>query len=490
MRLRHLSSSRLLALVFSLLLPSCAIELSDCSGPLVGTKTLFSIRQDRFLEGPRGFLVLPNPIDSQKLQLFDFNASTFQSAQEGVGLPRLQSASQLENSFVKVSADATGNNLVSPQNLNDASRDIKSPQYGQVMAYHSITSIQDYVQSLGFQLDRSKPIHVRVDADPEASSPNAFYTHNKYTNDPHTIELVGDAPYPFWADRDTFWHEFGHFFNESLTMNQGIDDAGDSGATFTEGAALHECLADYLAETASDRGYTGRWLAKNFSNEIPLGFPLRSALALEDNKNHYSNISRFMSSEGVPDTYSVAEWCSRVLWDIRTQFVKEDKETGSFYSDRVVFSAFSLLGENASILEFKKALQEADKTTHCGLHQASIEKAFSSRGFKEDIKKVGQPIELSELQVNQLDSSEYSIAFSLSNSNRSLARNVRVELLSDNPSYIPLTYFQGYGDFEAGQRAQNIPALTFQASRITRARLYLKVFFENGPETFYPVDLN
>jgi len=490
MKARHLRLS-LTALGFLLFLPSCAIQLSDCSGPIVGTQTLFSIRKDQFLEGPRGFLVLPNPIDSQKLQLFDFNASTFRNAQEGVGLPRLlQNTNQLESSLVKVSADGSGNNILSPQSLSEASSDVNSPLYGQVMAYHAITSIQDYVQSLGFQIDRSKKIHVKVDANPRASAPNAFYTHQKHSSEPHTIELVGRARYPFWADRDAFWHEFGHFFNESLTLSQGVDDAGDSGSTYTEGAALHECLADYLAETASDRGYTGRWLAKNFENEIPLGFPLRSALPLNDDKNDFRNVSRFISSEGVPDTYAVAEWCSRVLWDIRSQFVKEDKQTGSFYSDRVVFSAFSMLGENASLSEFRSALLEADQDLHCGLHQASIGKAFSSKGFREDNKKATQPLQLADIQLNQFETSQFRVSFSITNPNRGLARNVRVELISDHSSFVPLTYFQGYGDLEAGQRAQNIPGVTFHSSSSLKARLYLKVFYENGPETYYPLDLN
>ena len=234
-------------------LSSCAIQLEDCAGPLLNTQNLLSIQANRFFEGPQAYLVLPNPIDSPQLKLFDIsqlNESNFRSAQLGVGLPELQNFSALENSFLKVRLNSIGDSpdkLVGVSELSAASKDVTHPKYSQVMAYHGISAITDYVESLGFSVDRSRELYVMVrsypNPDPEPNAlpqepskeMNAYYVHNTYSRKPRYIQLFGDVKYPLGADRDVFWHEFGHLFNESITANRGIDDASERGAIFMEG---------------------------------------------------------------------------------------------------------------------------------------------------------------------------------------------------------------------------------------------------------------
>lgn len=517
-----------------LLSSSCKVELKECAGAPLETSSLQQFKEGRFLTGPQAYLVLPNPIDSPRLNLFSFSSSTFRNAQQGVGLPNLGGEVGLENGFVRVRRYNRYDDLsllANKYDLNLASQEIRDSKYSQVMAYHAITSITDYVEKLGFRVDKSRNLFVMVQSadDPEragttstSTQVNAYYTHNQNSpGKPRLIQIFGDNQnqYPLGADRDVFWHEFGHLFNESLTASKGIDEATEQGALYTEGGALHECLADYLSESASDKGYIGRWAAKNMSH-IPPGNPLRSAIAMNDGKNNFSSVSNYDSSaptpdQGAPDKYEVAEWCSRVLWDIRSQFVKEDPKTGALFSDRTVFSAVGLLGKNASVSEFRRALLTSDQQLHCGLHQNSIKKAFSSRGFTETQGALSKGLTIQARAVGFKDSSsgvqtvtpnlsadEIGFQIVINNPNVTVARNVRLELLATDAAVIPYREVQGFGDLGAGGSIRLISnnyqdffaSVTFsldsQYSVGKRSvKVYLRVSVENGPETILPVEI-
>lgn len=519
-----------LLFAISLLSCSCAIQLEDCAGPLVNTQNLLSIQADRFLEGPQAYLVLPNPIDSPRLKLFDIsqlNESSFRSAQLGVGLPELQNSMALENSFLKVRLNSrfdSAEKLVKLSELNSASNDVQDPKYSQVMAYHGISAITDYVESLGFSIDRSRELYVMVrsneDPDSQTLSPptqdiNAYYVHNTYHPEkPRYIQLFGNVNYPLGADRDVFWHEFGHLFNESLSANRGIDDASERGASYMEGGAIHECIADYLSESASNKPYIGKWAARNIS-QIPAGQPLRSALNQKDGKDLFGSVNTFQND--IPEKYHVAEWCTRVLWDIRSQFEKEDSKTGKLFSDRVLFSAVSLLGKNASFSQLREAILYSDQQLHCGLHQTSIKKAFSSRGFQENVPALSEPLIIQAQPIgfkkegNEIlrvapSSQSDEILFSLvmSNPTNRLARNVRLELLSNDPAVLVYANVQGFGDLparssirvgEGGAYTDHLSSVSFGVdpqylNGRNRIKVFLKITIENGPSTLKPVEVN
>ena len=520
----NLRSGKFLRIIWLLSLPlfflsSCALDLSDCAGPLVNTEKLLQMQDEKFLVGPQAFLVLPNPIDSNRLKSFQLNSSTFQSAQEGVGLPNLQSHSALENSFLKVRLhtryDSTST-LVNQSSLSSASRDFKDPQYSQVMAYHAITSIMDFVKSLGFSVDQSRELFVLVRSfeNPEdlnssegTQQPNAYYVHNKdHPTKPRYIQLFGNIQYPLGADRDMFWHEFGHLFNESLTASRGIDEASDQGAYYTEAGAIHECIADYLAESAGQKGDIGRWFQKNRNN---LGQPLRSAISVNDDKNQFSSVSTFSASLGIPDKYRVAEWCSRVLWDLRSQFLKEDKKSGALFADRAIFSAVSLLGKNTSMTELRTALINADKNLHCGLHQKSIQKAFAVKGLLENPAALTRALTLNVTPVGVSESgspvaptsaaNEIYFLATISNPNGVVARNVRLEVVSSkDPAVLVLQKMQGFGDLPGGQTVKitqtdqtvSVSLDGRYTSGRKKVQLLLRVLSENGPITTIPVELN
>jgi len=519
--------------LLSFLLSSCGMRRSQTNSAPINLgafdfQALQNIRLDRFFEGPQAYLVIPNPIDSTQLRAFDFSQAAFQRAQSGVGLPGLQSGSSLDNSFLKVRVHHrfdSADQLVRPQDLSSASLNIQDPKYSQVMAYHALTSVSDYVKALGFTIDKSRELYVMVrsNSDPEQAGPtetskeiNAYYAHNTYQpQKPRFIQLFGDVAYPLGADRDVYWHEFGHHFNESITASRGIDDAGEKGALFTEGSALHECLADYLSESASRKGYIGRWAARNLP-EIKPGNPLRSALSLNDSKNYFPFVSAYQSSSGAPEKYDVAEWCTRVLWDIRSQFENENKETGAFLSDRTVFAAVGILPKNASLTDFKNALVEADRSLNGGTHANFIPSAFSRRGFLGKGSSLNQPL---RLQINPVGFREYNnqtymvpanssadeivFALAITNPNSSAARNVRLQIVSSDPAVIPYVEMQGFGDLAASSTIRlsgskyddylgsvSLALDRRYASGRSRIRFVLKVVSENAPETALTVELS
>jgi len=526
-RLRHLESI-FCALLIVFILSSCSIRLTDCAGgPLANTEKLLQLQQDEFPVGAKAYLVLPNPIDSPKLNLFEFSSSTFRNAQDAVGLPGLSSTASLENKFLKVRQHSrfdSADLLVNPQELSEASVEVKDPKYSQVMAYHAITAISDFVKSLGFSVDQSRPLFVMVrsNLDPEKTeSPvgkdiNAYYVHNTQQPQlPRYIQLFGDVQYPLGADRDVFWHEFGHLFNESVSASKGLDEATERGAIYAESGALHECLADYLAESASGKGYIGKWTAKNIK-EIKPGQPLRWAVSQNDSKNNFSQVGTWNPQTHGNRTYLVGEWCSRVLWDIRQQFQKEDSQTGAFFSDRTIFGAVALLGKNASMSEFRAALLESDTRLHCGLHQQSIRKAFTSKGFAEKVAPLTSKLQLQAVPVGfnfsgsqaipvAANGSAKEILFNIQikNPNRASARNVRLVIETGDPAVVPITNFQGFGDlgsnatisivgnnYSALQSSVSLSLDKKHANGRTRIPIVLKVISENGGESRFNLELS
>lgn len=530
-----MKSQRVHATLFLLvaLISGCGMRRSQRPGGSItiqsfDLQSLQNFRLDRFLDGPQAYLVIPNPIDSPQLKSFDFSQSDFQRAQMGVGLPGLQSTSALDNSFLKVRVRSrfdAADVLVRPQDLSSATLNIQDPKYSQVMAYHAISSISEYIKALGFTTDKSRELYVMVrsNSDPEQAVSsgtnqeiNAYYSHNTYQpQKPRYIQLFGDVRYPLGADRDVYWHEFGHHLNESLSVGRGLDDAGEQGAFFTEGSAIHECLADYLSESASQKGYIGRWAARNLS-EIKPGYPLRAGLSLNDNKNYFSSVAIYQASKGAPDKYDLAEWCTRVLWDIRSQFENENKQAGAFYSDRTVFAAVQILPKNASLLDFKDALIESDRILNDGTHASFISSAFSRRGFPDKGSPLSQPLRLQIAPVgfkefnNQIaavspNGSADEIFFSLliTNPNGGSARNVRLQIVSSDPAVIPYVEMQGYGDLPAGASVRitgnqykdftgsvSLALDRRYASGRSRVRFSLKVSSENTPEMVIPVELS
>jgi len=488
-----------------LTLGGCGRFVSECGGLPLNTARLAQIRNSTNNRGSKAYLITPNPIDAtgniSLNSLNSFSGSIFDS----IFLPNMLTAQRLENDFLKVriSTVLDGTDILATPNSNgEYAFDVSDVHYGETMAYHSLTNIQNYVEALGFSTIKSRPLYVMVKSEGSTNNPadvNAFYDHNYFDpNLPRELKLFGDTAYAPREDRDIYWHEFGHYFLESITSERGVDFAGDSGAVFTEGGAIHECMADYGAESLSGRGYLGRWVARNFP-DYPAGTPLRSAEDKNDDFDNFSRVSQFDPSGKNLDRYRIGEWCTRVLWDIRKQIVKENPGEGQYYADRMIFAAASLLKRDTSVTELKTALLQADEALNCGIHGRSVANAFSSRGFPTEVPRFIYPLVLRAKLVwlkndqGQM-TNEFAFSFTLSNPNAQSARNVRISLESLDGRFSPTIYQQAYGDLGSGKTVtvgENGPlplSYSVQGSvapngNYQGSRFILRIKSENGPDT-------
>jgi len=445
-----------------LLLIGCG---KQCEAPKLDTTKLQALKRSLFSSGPAGYLVVPNPIEATKNLQATISDSRTADAFEAFRLPGLLNEGRLENDFVKIRIKSSSDDpstLARPDAQGRYAFKLSDVHYSETMAYQSLLSEISYVESLGFKVVKSRPLYVMVRAPQRtANEINAIYDHNYLDPSlPRTIRLFGESEFAPGMDRDMYWHEFGHLFNESASREVKMDFAGDNGAIFSEGSALHECLADYLNYTMSGVPTIGRWLARNLP-EYQAGEPLRTALDKNDGLSTFRNVITNDGS-GNPERYTVAEWCSRVLWDLHEKFVSNDPETGSFLADRLVYSAVSLMKKDTSIKAFYENLLAADDNLYCGDNSGNIENAFESRGFSADPDGLNSPIALvadpvalsasSSQPASNFDQTA-SVGFSIKIKNTSgvTARNVRVRLETSDPNLHIVTYQQGYGDIPAGK---------------------------------------
>lgn len=490
------------------LAPRCTQVRDDCLGPELNFEAISSALSVRHSTDAFTNLILPNPLDAASPLMPTGEPSLHTQSLLKLPLLDLTTSSRLENSFLKVrvhSVDDSAGNLATPNSDGFYDFEIEEEGYSESLAYFATKTIQNYIEALGFSVDQSRPLYILVRSQQEGQSSNevnAYYEHNHLApNSPRVMRLVGDTQYAPGTSRDMYWHEFGHLNNESLTSEVGFDFAGDTGALYTEGSAIHECVADYLAESVSKRAYLGRWIAKNFS-EIPDGEPLRYAVDL-GSKLMFEEVARQDGQGDLPERYAVAEWCSRVLWEIRQQIVAEEQTVGHIYSDRLIFAAMTLLKQDASLQDFSKALVSADEKLHCGFHTKSIAKAFETRGFEMNPARLGkslsltaQPVGLSNDQIGDLvPGQEMAFVARITNTNSVTARNVRIHLESLSEDFYPTTYQQGLGDLAPGQSLSidsngglSIYSSVFgminsQAQRGKNIRYRLRILTDNGPQT-------
>lgn len=281
-------------------------------GPALDFSKLYALRISglQSATGPRASLILPNPIDATGNPLANVSDNRVLQSAGPITLAGLLLPSRLENSFLKIRVRDISDALSTLATPNSGSDYVYQPgdtHYSEAMAYRSVTAIQAYVEALGFSVIQNRPLYVMVQAaGSTAQDVNAYYDHAYlHPSQPRTIKLFGSSAYAPGMDQDIYWHEFGHLFNESVTAERGLDFAGDAGAIWTEGAAIHECLADYLSESVSGRGYIGKWVARNIDGFAP-GQPLRSAIA----QNAKSDFRQVIEADGTgaqPERYAVAE---------------------------------------------------------------------------------------------------------------------------------------------------------------------------------------
>lgn len=501
------------ALAFAACLSACnapSEETQACEGPAISSAAL-AARSVTMTSGPQGYLVVPNPIDATGNPNATVSSADTLSKALLLNLADLTSPSRLENSFLKIrikTANDASSTLAAPTN-GQFRFNLADVHYSEVMAYQSLQSMRKYLKALGFYLDESRSMVVTVrteQAGVPADEVNAYYSHGYFDpTAPRTIKIFGNTSYAPGQDRLVYWHEFGHYVNESVSGQRGIDYAGDSGAVYTEASALHEALADYLAESVGETPNIGKWIAQNFEGYAP-GQPLRSAVDSGNQRLTFSQVGLADGRGSKPERYAVAEWLTRVLWEIRTALVAESASKGPVKADMIMIGALSLLKKDASISSYRNAIIEADRMLYCGGHQGAIEEAFEGRGFV-DGQRVASPLTM-QATVYGLNSSgqttttvapgqEFLFRIRISNPGTVTARNVRVRLESSDSRIYETTYEQGYGDVVGGRTLDigGSGGLPFEhsvfgmvdrnAARGIRLPYKLRLISENANETVF-----
>ncbi len=484
----------------------CTRTLDQCGGPKLNLSQISQLRKTLFSSGPMAALVVPNPMDATGNPAVLATDTRLSQFDYGFNLPDLLNPNRLESAFLKIriSSISDAASLLAVAGSNGFAFSVTDVHYSETMAYYAVTSIMKYVQALGFSYNQTRPVYVlaqTTEQGHDANYVNAYFENNTLDpSQPRVMRMIGKTDFSPGQDRDMYWHETGHFANESVSHEIGIDRAGEEGAFYTDGAAIHECMADIIAESLANKGYIGKWINRNFTKD---GSALRSAMDTASNKMTYSQVMNQDNTGTYPERYKVAEWCTRALWQIRQQFVKEDPNAGQVFSDRLFLSAVSLLPKDASMAQFHEALVSADEQLHCGLHANSIDNAFTSRGFEISPSKLKTGLTIQAQAVGEDSSGNQTalssggtVAFALTvtNPNSETAHNVRVVLESQSAGFQVITYLQGYGDLPAGKSAivgnGSLP-LSFSVSGqidssvptgIGQIHYRLRVLSDNAPE--------
>lgn len=494
------------------LLAACGSESASCAGPTLNYESLIQLKRGTKVVDAsvpaKGFLVVPNPMEATKNNFATATSTAVKNALSGFLLDNLTSTARLENEFVKIrqrEINETGTNFAKADANGNFKYDLADKRYWETMTYFSINSEIAYLEALGFKFVKNRPLYAMVDAKASdgSSEPNAFYNHN-YLNpsSPRTIQFFGDGEFATAQDADIIRHEMGHAFNEAASGEVGFDYAGDNGAYETNGASLHEAMADYVSMTIGEKPTIGKWIARAIQGYAP-GAPLRSAVDDGNRFLVYQDVA-FTNAKGTsPERYAVAEWITRVLWGIRQKFITErGAQKGPINADLLMFSSLSLLKRDSSLTDFRNALVKADQKLYCGGHVEAIQSEFEKRGFTKDIAPITEPIEITAKPVSASGGAinpgaEVAFAVSLKNVDSTVARNVRVRLESVDKYLITTTYMQGYGDFAAGQAitvgsnngwpldAAVKGQIDSRAPRGSQVRFKLRVYVENGPTTTF-----
>ncbi len=493
--MRHLGSNIVPIILVTVAVIGCGggKEGGECKGPAINTEALVRFKSQSLANGPTSYLIVPNPADALNDSAIALSDSRLGGAYDLYNLSGLSNPGKLENNYLKIrikANDDPASSLATQTKNGQFAYPITNAHYSEVMAYQTLASMTSYLAALGFPLDTSRPLFVltRIPIQ-NIEETNAYFDNsNLDLSAPTSMKLFGEST---GQDRDMYWHEIGHGLAERTRAL--IDYAGDNGAPITQGSSLHECFADYLEQSVSGTDYIGRYIARNFS-DIPKGEPLRWASDRNDGKSDYAKVTTNDGKSTFPKRYDVAEWCTRVMHDVRSRFVQKYGEVeGPILADRLVFGAMELLKKDTSIREFYSALGQTDQKYYCGENGADIQDAFAKRGFP---LSTGRLVNKLQIQSTPVVVAEGLVGFKLSirNPNSEIARNVRVRLEAKNAVLIPITYLQAYGDvspntqFEVGGAFMDeyymVTATADQArlGNATSVPYRLVIFAENGGE--------
>ncbi|MGE0615019.1 MAG: M36 family metallopeptidase [Bacteriovoracia bacterium] len=224
--------------------------------------------------------------------------------------------------------------------------------FHEAMAYYHLTTMQYYIQSLGFKNINNRQITINVDT---ITDDNSFYS-------PATKQItMGTGGAPDVEDADVIYHEAGHAIHDNQVPGWG---------STTEGGAMGEGFGDYWAGSAfagigakgSDWDvYIAEWDGVAYNPGNP-GFLRR----LDTKKKYPGDVQNQVHADG--------EMWSASLWQVR-QLV------GKTRADQTVLESHFYLSPRAKFADGANAILEANKKLFDGDKQDQLRKIFVDRGF-------------------------------------------------------------------------------------------------------------
>jgi Zn-dependent metalloprotease len=295
-----------------------------------------------------------NPVTNlQDITLTDQNNTNYaklQKAYKKVKLTRLNGDGTLRGQYAYDNSP-TAVLTHSPSNVFDYDR--SNVNFEQVMAYHAITSSQEYIQSLGL---------TNINNEPQDYSTYGLAADNSHFDYNLDMLIYGTGGVDDAEDREIIWHEYGHAIQFAQIPGWG------PGA---EPRAIGEGFGDYWAYTMSipisrataltPLACIADWDSTSYSKTTP------PCIRRVDGNKHYPVDMRWQE-------HADGEMWSRALFDLHGAL-------GRNLANKIVLEAqFAFTPD----ITFKIAAQKTVATAKAlggATAEAAATKAFTDRGF-------------------------------------------------------------------------------------------------------------
>jgi len=239
-------------------------------------------------------------------------------------------------------------------------------RFEEVESYWAINAAQEYIQSLGLNVNQRT---VMVNA--HACIPGSNQDNSYYSFASKSIYL-GNGGVNDGEDAEVIWHEYGHAIQDNQCPWFGIG---------AESAALAEGFADYFAATMSQQftafqsEYVAEWDATSRTSITP------PHLRRVDGVNRYPIEFALQKN-----AHKNGEIWSGVLWQI-------NQRLGRDTANKIILEHTFYLSSDATFYEAALALLRVDDRLYGGANKQALLSIFRERiiGFTESAIRAGAP---------------------------------------------------------------------------------------------------
>jgi Zn-dependent metalloprotease len=316
------------------------------SGAVLETKSLV-----RKADGS-GQVFNPNPVAAlQNQSLTDSgnaNSAVFAPAYKTVTLTQLDGTGSLNGAYANnVSSGA----VKSASLVFNYDRSLKG--FEQVMAYHSITTTQEYIHLIGFTNVNNSAQKYRTTG---LTADNSFY-------DPAQDRITfGTGGVDDAEDNEVIWHEYGHAIQDDQVPGFGSgSQAGAIGEGFGDYWAMSMSTAFSPNTTTTPWACIADWDSTSYTTATP------HCLRRTDGNKVYPR-------DVVGEVHADGEMWSRSLYDIFTAL-------GRTKADRIVLESQFSYAPNTSFTAAANQVVAAAQALYGAAEASACQAAMHARGF-------------------------------------------------------------------------------------------------------------